>query len=298
VLNGLLVAIGSLTVALMGWLVLRGVRSERAAHTAFRAEVERREQSEVKMEQAKRMEVIGQLTAGVAHDFNNLLTVISGNVERLRDCPVDAVDARIETALSATARGDNLIRQMLTLAHRQVLNPEVLDVNAELRAFAPLLASALRNNIAVDYRLMATSMVCRIDRTEFEFAILNIATNAGHAMPHGGRLEIDVRPVQVIDGGDDGLDLDTGTYLGITFIDNGEGMPPEVLARAFERFFSTREAGAGTGLGLSQVYEFAKQSGGLATIETAVGRGTTVAMYLPLLDAVAPANASRAPAAC
>jgi two-component system NtrC family sensor kinase len=282
-LNGMLVVIGSISVAFMGWLVLRGFRSERA-------EVQRREQAEAKMEQARRMEVIGQLTAGVAHDFNNLLSVISGNLELL---PPSQQDPRVEAALSATARGERLIRQMLTFARRQVLNPEMVDVNAELRRFDPLVASAIKN-LEIDYQLTSKPTICCIDRAEFEFAILNIATNARHAMPRGGRLEIDTEAVQIGANGNDGMrDLAPGTYLRIAFIDNGKGMSPDVLARAFEPFFTTREAGAGTGLGLSQVYGFAKQSGGLATVESAIGRGTTVIMYLPLLEADAVAADGR-----
>jgi two-component system, NtrC family, sensor kinase len=287
ILNGMLMGIGSLAVAFMGWLVLRAVRRESAAHAAFRAEVQKREQAEAKMEQARKMEAVGQLTAGVAHDFNNLLAIISGNLERLGETAAGDGKKRVEAALSATARGDSLIRKMLTFARRQVLHPEVLDVNAELKSFAPLLASALNPTIALEYQLAAKPMFCRIDRAEFEFAILNIATNAGHAMPRGGRLEINARLVDGIDPGMrwvmNGLDLAPGSYLRIAFMDSGEGMPLDVLARAFEPYFTTRNAGVGTGLGLSQVYGFARQSGGLATIDSTVGHGTTVTMYLPVM---------------
>ena len=293
VLNGLLVGIGSLMVAFMGWLVLRGFRSESAAHAAFRAEVQKREQAESKMEQARKMEVVGQLTAGIAHDFNNLLTVIAGNLERLSDTAAGDGKKRVEAALSATERGDRLIRQMLTFARRQELHPEVLDVNAVLQAFAPLLASALNRTIALDYRLAAKPMPCCIDRAEFELAALNIVTNAHHAMPHGGRLQISTGRVKRIDNDMDGLDLDPGSYLRIAFVDSGEGMPPEVLSRAFEPYFTTRDVGVGTGLGLSQVYGFARQSGGLATVDSAVGRGTKVTMYLPMLEVEPHGEAAR-----
>ena len=284
VLNGLLIGIGSLMVAFMGLLVLRGFRSESAAHAAFRAEVRKREQAELKMEQAGKMEMVGQLTAGVAHDFNNLLTVIAGNLERLGETAAGDGKKRVEAALSATARGDRLIRQMLAFARRQVLHPEPLDVNAVLRAFAPLLASALNRTIAQDYRLASKPMPCCIDRAEFELAILNIVTNAGHAMPDGGRLQIRTGRVQRSDHGMEGLDLDPGSYLRIAFVDSGVGMPPEVLVRAFEPYFTTRDIGLGTGLGLSQVYGFARQSGGLATVDSTVGHGTTVTIYLPMLE--------------
>jgi two-component system, NtrC family, sensor kinase len=284
VLNGILIGIGSLMVAFMGWLVLQGFRSERVAYAAFRVEVQKREQAESTMEQARKMEAVGQLTAGIAHNFNNLLTVISGNLERLSDTVIGDGKKRVDAALSATERGDRLIRQMLAFARRQELHPEALDVNAVLQAFAPLLAPALNRTSAVDYRLAAQPMPCCIDRAEFELAILNIVMNAHHAMPNGGRLQISTGRVQQSDDGMDGLDLDPGSYLRIAFLDSGVGMPHEVLVRVFEPYFTTRAVGLGTGLGLSQVYGFARQSGGLATIDSAVGRGTTVTMYLPMLE--------------
>jgi signal transduction histidine kinase len=135
---------------------------------------------------------------------------------------------------------------------------------------------------AVDYQLTTRSTICRLDRTEFELAALNIATNSRHAMPLRGRLDVDTELVVIHKSGD-GLHIAPGQYVRIAFIDSGEGMPPDVLARAFEPFFTTRELGSGTGLGLSQVYGFAKHSGGLATVASVVGRGTTVAIYLPIV---------------
>jgi two-component system NtrC family sensor kinase len=278
ILNGILVGIGSLTVALVGWLALRGYRSERT-------EAQRREEAEAKMIEAMSMEAIGHLTAGVAHDFGNLLTVISGNIERLH-AERGGHDDKIEAALSATARGDALIRKMLTFAHRHERDPELVDINEALTSCRPLLGSALRRDIVVEYHLSSQAVICRIDRAEFDFAILNIATNAGHAMPNGGRLAIEIGTVLIGAVGNE-LDLAPGEYAKIAIMDTGQGMPPDVLARAFELFFTTRESSTGTGLGLSQVYGFAKQSGGLATIGSAVGRGTTVTVYLPIADYLA-----------
>jgi two-component system, NtrC family, sensor kinase len=274
ILNGMLVAFGSLTVALMGWLILRGYRSERA-------EARRREQAEAKMIDAMRMEAIGQLTAGVAHDFSNLLTVISGNIERLLGSGIGDGNARIEAALAATMRGDALIRKMLTFARRHVRDPEIVEISAALTSFKPLLGSALSRNIAVEYHLLSEPVICRIDPAEFDFAVLNIVTNAGHAMPNGGRLKIMTSTESV--AAQSKLELAFGEYAKIAITDSGQGMPPDVAAHAFELFFSTRERGTGTGLGLSQVYGFAKQSGGTATIDSAVGCGTTLTMYLPMV---------------
>jgi two-component system, NtrC family, sensor kinase len=273
ILNGMLVAFGSLTVAFMGWLILRGYRSERA-------EARRREQAEAKMIAAMRMEAIGQLTAGVAHDFSNLLTVISGNIERLHAGDIDNGKARIEAALSATARGDALIRKMLTFARRHARDREIVDINAALTSFTPLLASALGKGIVVEYHLSPEPMICRIDPAEFDFAILNIVTNSSHAMPNGGRLNIITSTESVAAQSE--LEL-VGEYAKIAITDSGLGMPPDVAAHAFELFFTTRERGTGTGLGLSQVYGFAKQSGGTVTIDSAVGCGATVTMYLPMV---------------
>jgi two-component system, NtrC family, sensor kinase len=273
ILNGMLVAFGSLTVAFMGWLILRGYRSERA-------EARRREQAEAKMIAAMRMEAIGQLTAGVAHDFSNLLTVISGNIERLHAGDIDNGKARIEAALSATARGDALIRKMLTFARRHARDREIVDINAALTSFTPLLASALGKGIVVEYHLSPEPIICRIDPAEFDFAILNIVTNSSHAMPNGGRLNIITSTESVAAQSE--LEL-VGEYAKIAITDSGLGMPPDVAAHAFELFFTTRERGTGTGLGLSQVYGFAKQSGGTVTIDSAVGCGATVTMYLPMV---------------
>ena len=289
ILNGMLVAFGSLTVAFMGWLILRGYRSERA-------EARRREQAEGKMVDAMRMEAIGQLTAGVAHDFSNLLTVIAGNIERLQAGDIGNGKARIEAALSATARGDALIRKMLTFARRHVRDTEIVEISAALNSFKPLLGSALGKNIIVEYDLSSEPMICRIDPAEFDFAVLNIVTNAGHAMPNGGRLNIMTSTEFVAAQSE--LELAFGEYAKIAISDSGQGMPSDVLAHAFELFFTTRKHGVGTGLGLSQVYGFAKQSGGVATIDSAVGCGTTVTMYLPLVETKALSESASSMMAC
>jgi signal transduction histidine kinase len=227
------------------------------------------------------MEVIGQLAAGVAHDFSNLLTIISGNIERLRRQEGD--EARIEAALSATARGGTLIRKMLAFAHRHSRDQEPVDINAALTSIVPLLRASLHSSIILEYNLSPWPMICRMDRTEFDFAILNIASNSGHAMPSGGRLEIDTGSMVLGDSQSE-LDLLPGEYARIAIVDSGQGMSPDIVARAFEHFFTTREPGTGTGLGLSQVHEFAKQAGGLATLESTVGVGTKVTIFLPLAE--------------
>lgn len=280
---------GSLTVAFIGWLALRGFRNERT-------ELHKRQEAEAKMVEAKRMEAVGRLAASVAHDFNNFLTIISGNMERL-EVSETSEKAKIAAALSATERCDRLIRKMLAFANRHAPDPEIVDVNAALRSMVPLLGAALRRDVTVDYHLSPTPITCCMDRAEFDFAILNIVTNSSHAMPNGGRLEIDTDTVS-IGGEPNGLALAPGHYARIALTDSGQGMPPEVLARAFEQFFTTRKRGVGTGLGLSQVYGFAKQSGGLATIESTVGVGATVTIYLPSVDACAIGNEASSMMGC
>jgi two-component system, NtrC family, sensor kinase len=283
--NGALVLCGSLTIALISWLALQGFQREAAAHAAFRDEVEKRERAEARMEQAKRMEAIGQLTAGVAHDFNNLLTIVSVNLEALARGAEPTQAAKLEVALSATMRGANLIRQMLTLARRQDVCPETIDVNHVLRDLSPLLGSMLKGNVSLEYHLTPGPAFCWIDRSEFELAVLNIVANARHAMPHGGSLDIDTETVQIAGDGADDLHQVAGPYLRIACTDSGSGMSPEVMARAFEAFFTTRETAEGTGLGLSQVYGFARQSGGTATVQSSLDEGTTVIIYLPIAAA-------------
>ena len=225
-----------------------------------------------------------------------VLTVISGNIERLLGSGIGDGNARIEAALAATMRGDALIRKMLTFARRHVRDPELVEISAALTSFEPLLGSALNRNIVVEYHPSPEPMACRIDPAEFDFAVLNIVTNAGHAMPNGGRLKIMTSTEFVT--AQNALELDFGEYAKIAISDSGQGMPPDVLAHAFELFFTTRKHGVGTGLGLSQVYGFAKQSGGVATIDSAVGCGTTVTMYLPLVETKALSESASSMMAC
>ncbi|HTW26503.1 MAG TPA: ATP-binding protein [Acetobacteraceae bacterium] len=289
--NAVLIGTGWLLIALTSWLALLGFRREAIAHASFRAEVQRREAAEAQARQAQKMEAVGQLAAGMAHDFNNLLAVITSNLELLQRRAAEAERPRIEAALAAVGRGARLVRHMLSFARRQVLHPEPRDVAADLTALAPLLRSALTPGTHLDYDLDGPATAV-IDQTEFELAVLNIATNAGHAMPEAGRFRVELRLVSVPTPDGAPQELAAGRYVRIAFSDTGQGMPAETVARAFEPFFTTRSGDGGTGLGLSQVYGFASQAGGLATLESAPGRGTTVTLYLP----VAAAGAAGRPA--
>ncbi len=255
------------------WLALR--RTQRLYD-----EADRREAAEGALRQAQRLEAIGQLTGGVAHDFNNLLMIISGSVQRLRGELTDKKHTRLlDMIATATQRGETLTRQLLTYSRRQTLTPQVIDLSQRLPAIRELLSRSLRTDI--DIRLDVPDTICavRVDPSELELAILNLAVNAKDAMPNGGALLIRAKPVTLRgEASEEGL---SGEFVAIRVADNGHGIPADKLARVFEPFFTTKEVGKGTGLGLSQVYGFAKQSGGTATVSSAEGRGTAVTIFLP-----------------
>ena len=246
----------------------------------IQAEVARRETAEAALKQAQRMEAVGQLTGGVAHDFNNLLMVVNGSVERLRRYPM--TDERQRRALdaieTAAKRGTSLTRQLLSFSRRQTHEPATINLAQHLPQIEDMLRSSLRGDIAIDISVTEGLWAIKVDPSELELAVLNIAVNARDAMPNGGRLTVAAQNITFSDTG--ALEL-VGDFVALCFTDTGAGIPPDVLARAFEPFFTTKEVGKGTGLGLSQVYGFARQSGGAATIASQPGRGTSVTLYLP-----------------
>ena len=263
------------TLALFGLALFALRRTER-----FEAEVARREVAEAALKQAQRLEAVGRLTGGVAHDFNNLLMVVNGNVERLkRHLPADERQRRALDAIETAARrGAALTRHLLSFSRRQTHEPTPIDLVRHLPELDDMLRSSLRGDIAVAVHAPPDLWPTKVDPSEFELAILNLAVNARDAMPNGGRLTIAAQNVSLADPGAIGL---AGDYVALTVADTGTGIPPDLLARVFEPFFTTKEVGKGTGLGLSQVYGFARQSGGTATIASEPGRGTTVTLYLP-----------------
>jgi two-component system NtrC family sensor kinase len=263
------------TLAMFGLALYALRRTDR-----FRTEVTRRETAEAALKQAQRLEAVGQLTGGVAHDFNNLLMVVNGNVERLKRYAV--VDERQRRALdaidTAVARGTSLTRQLLSFSRRQTHEPTAVDLARRLPQIQEMLASSLRGDIQVEVRAADGLWPTKVDLSELELAVLNLAVNARDAMPNGGRLTIAAQNVTFDDTATIGL---KGEYVALTLTDTGVGIPPDILSRVFEPFFTTKEVGKGTGLGLSQVYGFAQQSGGAATVASEPGRGTTVTLYLP-----------------
>lgn len=232
---------------------------------------------------AQKMEAVGQLTGGVAHDFNNLLTVIIGNLEllgmRLGDF---AHKDLLREALEASELGAKLTGQLLVFSRKQELEPETVPLNDLVRSVTPLLVRTLGDDISVETTLAKDLKLTLTDPGQVENAILNLAINARDAMPNGGRLTIETRNVTLDkDYAVTQVDVEPGSYVALSVTDTGTGMPPEVIARAFEPFFTTKGVGAGSGLGLSMIYGFAKQSGGHAAIYSEMGLGTTVTLYLP-----------------
>ncbi|MEO6112870.1 MAG: PAS domain-containing protein [Sphingomicrobium sp.] len=228
------------------------------------------------LRQSQKMEALGQLTGGIAHDFNNLLTVVVGGLDLIAKQVDDPKLLRYATnALSAAERGARLTGQLLAFSRIQRLEVRPTYVAPLIEEIAPLLRNVLGPGIDKKYDLDPHLIPVMADPTQLEVAVLNLAINARDAMKDGGVLTIATRRVTIADDSE----LESGDYVVLSIADTGEGMPPEVLARAFEPFFTTKDVGKGTGLGLSMVYGMARQSGGTARIDSDVGVGTTVRLY-------------------
>lgn len=227
-------------------------------------------QTREELAQAQKLEVLGQLTGGVAHDFNNLLMIIAGGVRALKAQELERAKS-IEAISQALDRGTDLTRQLLGFVRREPHHAEVLRIEDAIGALEPLIRQSAGSAVAVETRLGAGLWPIKVDRNQFDLALLNLAVNARDAMPEGGRLTI--RAENVLHNG--------VRHVAIAITDGGVGMEPDVAKRAFEPFFSTKPAGHGTGLGLAQVYSFARRAGGEASIESEPGAGTTVTLTLP-----------------
>jgi CheY-like chemotaxis protein len=231
------------------------------------------------------MEAVGQLTGGVAHDFNNLLQVISANLHLVSRLTHDDVKVmqRLDSASAAVRRGAKLASQLLAFGRRQALAPRVVDVGRFIGGIEDLLRRSIGEGVEVELIVSGGLWHTFIDPTQVENALLNLAINARDAMDGNGRLTIEVGNAFLDDdyvrGGQ--LDVKPGQYVMLAVSDTGCGMTPQVLSQVFQPFFSTKPAGAGTGLGLSMVYGFVRQSGGHVKIYSEPGQGTTVKVYLP-----------------
>ncbi|MFN4295512.1 MAG: response regulator [Brevundimonas sp.] len=251
-----------------------------SANRQLASQIVERERAESALRQAQRLEAIGQLTSGVAHDFNNLLTVVLGNVEQMQKRITDpALARRLEMMAEASRRGATLTAQMLAFSRRQKLELRPVDLNETVRGMQDLLASSIGGSVQIMPPDLAGDLWrAMIDPTQIELVILNLAINARDAMEVGGSLTIRTRNVTLDETQDD---LPAGEFVMVSVTDTGSGMSEEVLAKAFEPFFTTKPVGQGSGLGLSQVFGLAKQAGGGVRIDSTVGEGTTIAVYLP-----------------
>jgi signal transduction histidine kinase/CheY-like chemotaxis protein len=255
-----------------------------ATNRQLLAQIEERERVESTLRQMQRLEAIGQLTSGVAHDFNNLLTVVLGNLEFVEKISSSAGNAKLQQRLAhmrlAAERGAKLTSQLLAFSRRQRLEPKPFDVNEALAKMQDLLQSTLGGGISVNTLFRPGVWHALADPTQLELVVLNLVINARDAMRERGNVTIEtanatVGPPEKL------LEPPAGDYVMIAVTDTGSGMTKEVLAKAFEPFFTTKEIGKGSGLGLSQVLGFAKQSGGGMRIDTRVGEGTSMRVYLP-----------------
>jgi PAS domain S-box-containing protein len=243
------------------------------------------EHSREQLFQAQKMEAVGQLTGGLAHDFNNLLTGISGSLEllrvRLAQGRIGDLDRYITSAQAATSRAAALTHRLLAFARRQTLDPKPTNANKLIAAMVDLIQRTVGPAIKVETVLAIGLWPTLCDPNQLESALLNLCINARDAMPEGGQLTIETANSWIDDRGARLRDMQPGQYVAICVTDTGTGMPPDVLARAFDPFYTTKPAGYGTGLGLSMVYGFARQSGGQARLYSEGGKGTTVRLYLP-----------------
>lgn len=270
------------------------------ANERLKAEIEERVKAEDQLRQAQKMEAVGQLTGGVAHDFNNLLTVIIGNLEAAeRRIPESESEIRtfLDYSRQGALRAAILTSRLLAFSRRQPLDPKPTDVNRLVTGMSDLLRRTLGERVTVETVLADDLWPAEIDPNQLENAILNLAVNARDAMPQGGALTIRTANAQF----DEAYaaaheEAVAGQYVLVCVSDTGTGMTPEVRVRAFEPFFTTKGPSEGTGLGLSQVYGFVKQSGGHVKIESEAGRGTTVKIYLPRLGPEVPQDPPADPA--
>ena len=261
------------------------------ANERLRREGQERERVEEALRQAQKMEAVGQLTGGVAHDFNNLLTVIKSSTELLRrpDLAEERRRRYVDAISDTVDRAAKLTGQLLAFARRQSLRPEVFDVCERLRITADMLSSIVGSRIQIRQDLPRQPCHVEADVSQFETALVNLAVNARDAMDGEGSLSLRVSDSPDLTSIEDQV-TDRRRLVAISLTDTGCGIPKETAGRIFEPFFTTKEVGRGTGLGLSQVFGFAKQSGGTITVDSELGRGSTFTLYLPRVENVATAG--------
>lgn len=245
---------------------------------------EEKEVLQKKYIQAQKMEMIGSLTGGIAHDFNNMLTVISGNLEILDEDidPKAPAKTNIMAARRAVSRGAELTQRLLAFSRQQILAPQTINLNNVVPDTIEMMKRTLGAQIEITYLPRENLWNTMIDIGQVENALLNLCINARDAMPKGGKITISTENVSIREGDERPHSyIEPGEYVMISIADTGEGIPEELLGKVFDPFFTTKEVGQGSGLGLSMVYGFTKQSGGYVSIDSEVGKGTTICLYFP-----------------
>ena len=271
-------ALPCLAVWLLVLYSLRRLEAERSAWERWQGEVAMRMSAEASSRQLRRMGALGNLVANVAHDFNNLLMVVTANMQLARNKKFNNVEREVLAVEKATSGAESLARRLMSVARKQPLKQTSVELWTWLPAAADIVRAALNEKITL--RIDVASDVWRIlvDANELEFAVINIAVNAKDAMPLGGQFKVNVHNVRLTLKHDAVL---PGEYVCLDFHDNGEGMSPEVAQRAFEPLFTTKAQGEGTGLGLAQVLAMCENAGGSARIQSTVGQGTHIQLYIP-----------------
>jgi signal transduction histidine kinase len=242
--------------------------------------------NEEALRQSQKMEAVGQLTGGIAHDFNNMLTGIIGSLEllrrRLARGRTDDLDSLIDLGVTSANRAAGLTHRLLAFSRRQSLDSKAVQMNTLVLSMGELLQRSLNESIQLDMRLNDNLWVAEADPNQLESALLNLVLNARDAMPDGGKLVVETtNQVLARDFTEAYTNLEPGDYVMLSVTDNGSGMPQSVINRAFDPFFTTKPIGQGTGLGLSMIYGFSKQSRGHVSIDSEIDQGTTVKLYLP-----------------
>ncbi|PXW15467.1 hybrid sensor histidine kinase/response regulator [Paraburkholderia caballeronis] len=260
------------------WLSLRRLAAEEEAWERWQAEASMRRSIESAYRQSRKMEALGNLVGSVAHDFNNLLMIVSANVQIARRRGAAGFERELSAMERALKSGQSLTRQLLGVARKQPLRNETIHVGRWLPACRELLRASLGAKVSLVIDVNDDVWPILVDVAELELALINLAVNARDAMPNGGRFTVRARNIGFRPG--EGFPLD-GDFVQLSLEDTGVGMAPDVLARAFEPLYTTKPKGMGTGLGLPQVFAFCERSGGLAAIDSAIGAGTSVHLYLP-----------------
>ena len=280
----------------IAWALAKNRAKVAAANERLRMDIATREKVEAQLRQAQKMEAVGQLTGGVAHDFNNLLTVIIGSLDLSIEhaCGNPQLALRISQALAAAEKGAALTHRLLAFSRQQALQPTQTDLNQLVAGMVDLLRRTLGEHVEIKTELEQGLWLALADKSQVESALLNLAINSRAAMQHGGKLTVETANACLdVEYATRHAEVNPGDYVMLAVSDTGTGMPPEVVERACEPFFTTKSVGEGTGLGLSMIYGFAKQSGGHLKIHSELGHGATVRLYLPRAKTIQEVNSPR-----